>query len=304
MENPSARTITDLLINARDAAFGADHLRDQVDLLQNTEPKIRAEIVALTEAVNHCEQVKLDLADCRATVRALLEEGISSLTLARDLFKPMLGSQFGPKWMALGMPDSLYFPRSAVQIQPIVQSYQTFLQNNPSQELSQKQITADYFGLLFQRLAAARNEVSRQELNLDLSYADRDAKAEKLRKRLRDLKAELKMLLAPTDPRWKMFGFNPPGAKETPEAPEKVEVVIVNETTAMISFPPSSGATHYRVYQKIVGVDAEPVPVGSPVDPDFMIEDLKLSSEMEISVSAVNEAGEGSRSGATTIQTS
>ena len=303
MENPSARTITDLLIDAGDAAFGANHLRDQVDLLQNTEPKIREEIVALTEAVNYCQQVKLDLAGCRSTVRALLEEAIGSLTLARDFFKPMLGSQFGPKWIALGMPGSLYFPRSAVQIQPIVQCYQIFLQNNPAQELPQKQITADYFGSLFQRLAAARNEVSRQELNLDLAYADRDAKAEKLRKRLRDLKAELKMLLEPIDPRWKMFGFNPPGAKETPEAPENVKAIIVNETRAMISFPPSAGATHYRVYRKIVGVDAEPVPIGSPTEPDFMIEDLKLGVTMEISISAVNEAGESSRSIATIIKT-
>ena len=130
----------------------------------------------------------------------------------------------------------------------------------------------------------------------------RNEKAQQLRKRLRDLKAELKMLIDPLDVRWKTFGFNPPGAEATPDAPEAIEVVIVNETTAMIAIPPTPRADYYRVYQRIIGVDEEPVPIGSPMDPNFTVEELPRNAGVEFSVSAVNNGGESARSASVVVK--
>jgi len=56
----------------------------------------------------------------------------------------------------------------------------------------------------------------------------------------------------------------------------------------MIEIPRAARAEYYRVYKRIRGVDAEPVAVGSPTDPDFTLERLPRNAEIELSVSAVN----------------
>ncbi|MFN7140261.1 MAG: fibronectin type III domain-containing protein, partial [Limisphaerales bacterium] len=57
-----------------------------------------------------------------------------------------------------------------------------------------------------------------------------------------------------------------------------------------------------RVWKKVQGVDEEFVPVGSPADRDFTIENLPCDAVVEIAVTAVNRGGESRRSAAITVQ--
>ncbi|MDB6027902.1 MAG: hypothetical protein JWM68_4125 [Verrucomicrobiales bacterium] len=303
MENPIERTIPALLTSAGDVANAARRMKDELLLLQNPEAKIRDDIESLASSRDSHETAKTTLRLTQATVRELFETALESLTLARDIFKPRLGKQFGAPWSQLGMPDSLYFPRSAVALQPIVDSYATFLETNPSAEVPSLNITATYFATLFADLAAARSAVKSQELQVALTMQLRDEKAQQLRKRIRGVIDELHMLMEPLDPRWKTFGFNQPGAEQRPDAPENIQVVLVNETTAMIEIPSTPRASYYRVYKRVIGVDAEPVAIGSPSDTDFTQEDLPRKATVEFFVSAVNSGGESALSAPVTVVT-
>ncbi|MDB6025175.1 MAG: hypothetical protein JWM68_1398 [Verrucomicrobiales bacterium] len=292
-----------LLTSAGDAATAADALKLEVPLLQNSEPKIRIDIAALLLAINIYETAKTELSARRETVRTVTESTLDRMILARDNFKPVLGSQFGQPWVALGMPDSLAFPRTAVELQPIVGSYKEYLETHPAQEVAAKEITAAAFDALFTGLNAARDAVTAQELVIDNAKGIRDDKAAILRKRMRSLVDELNMLLGPLDARWKRYGFNMPGAQETPDVPTNIQVILIGPNAAAMKWEAPARADYFRVWRRIIGVDAEPVAVGSPADLDFTLENLPAASTVEVYLSAVNNGGESALSEKVTIVT-
>jgi hypothetical protein len=297
------KTIPALLTSAGDAANGAAELQLTVPLLQNPEATIRADIAALVSAREGYEVNKATLATARAGVRASQSACYARLKVARDNFKPVLGSQFGPPWRLLAMPESLAFPRGAAALQPIVQAYGDYLEDNPSQEVPTKLVTAEEFQNLHEALEAARNEASSKQLAASSSKKVRDDKAKALRKRMRSLVAELSMLLGPTDPRWQRYGLKMPGSIVTPDVVEGVQVALIGPTVAAVRWDPSARADRYRVWKKILGVDEQAVAVGTAEDPDFTIENLPAGATVEIYVSAVNEAGESQLSTKTTVVT-
>ncbi|MFN7141951.1 MAG: fibronectin type III domain-containing protein, partial [Limisphaerales bacterium] len=107
----------------------------------------------------------------------------------------------------------------------------------------------------------------------------------------------------PVDGRWEAFGLNQPGLKQAPKKPENVSVVLEGETAASVKWSPAPRASHYRVWVKVVGVDDEAKPVGRAGDFDFTIENLPPSSEVEVSVSAVNSGGESAASNVVLVRT-
>lgn len=302
-ENITYKPLPALLTSAGDAATAAAELQLTVPLLQNPEPKIRLDIAALVAAINLYEQAKSGASARRVTMHEMADLALERLTLARDVFKPILGSQFGPAWQGLGMPDSLSFPRSADELQPIIGLYKTFLVNNPERENEDLLITATAFDTLYTNLDAARNAVTAQDLVVDSTKIVRDEKAALLRKRMRSLVDELNMLLGPLDPRWKRYGFNMPGALETPDVPTDLTVILIGPNAAAMKWSASPRADYYRVWQKVHGSPEDPVPVGSPADLDFTIENLPANTALEISVSAVNNGGESALSPSFTITT-
>jgi hypothetical protein len=62
-------------------------------------------------------------------------------------------------------------------------------------------------------------------------------------------------------------------------------------------------AEHYRVWKRVIGVEAEFVNVDSPTDANFTLENLPAHASVEIAVSAVNNGGESDLSASITIVT-
>ncbi len=124
-----------------------------------------------------------------------------------------------------------------------------------------------------------------------------------MRLRLRGVVEELNRVLGPLDPRWEAFGLNQPGLKQVPERPGKVNVVVQAGGIAAVKWAKSARAEYYRIWLKVIGVDAEAVPVGSPADLDYTIENLPAGSQVEVSLSAVNNGGESARSEVVVVTT-
>ena len=88
-----------------------------------------------------------------------------------------------------------------------------------------------------------------------------------------------------------------------PEAPVNVHSTFVNNVSAVIAWDDAPRADYYRVWKRVIGLDDEPVNVGSPADANFTLENLPANSPAEIFVSAVNDGGESERSAVLTITT-
>jgi len=190
-------------------------------------------------------------------------------TLLRDILKPIFGSEFNDKWVAVGFVDSLAISTTLEELLTLIQTMAAFLLANPAREVLALNITAVQAQALYAALVEAFASVTAQEAVLSVMKNDRDAKYEALRGRLVQLTEELAYVLDPLDPRWAAFGFNKPGAQETPDVPEGIQVVLIGPNAAATKWGASSRADYYRVWIRVHGVDTEPRTVGSPADLDF-----------------------------------
>jgi hypothetical protein len=273
-----------------------------IRLLQNPADKISEDVDGLAAAVDTVEKLKAELLPLRAEVRQQMDKSRRLLTVGRDHFKAVLGPEYNERWDEAGLVGSLMIPRTEKDVEPLLPRFRAFLITHPDLEFAARDITANKFDELFTTLHQARMAVREKELVIELARRHRDAKVVALRKRLRGLIDELNMLLDPLDPMWNVFGFNMPGAQETPEVPEDV-VVTVNGSNAALKWTAAPRTEYYRVWKKVIGVDEEPVPMGTRSDLGFTIEDLPSNAIIELSISAVNNGGESQRSEAVTVKT-
>lgn len=93
------------------------------------------------------------------------------------------------------------------------------------------------------------------------------------------------------------------GAKAIPAVPQNVIATLIGATSVSLKWDASARAAYYRVWKKVVGVDEEYLPVGSPGDRDFTLEGLPANAQVELLVSAVNNGGESQKSTLAVVQT-
>jgi len=296
MENATDLPIPGLLTSAVGAAKAAADHGDSIGVLQNTAPKIEADILALTEAIDAYEKSKEELSLRRAIVREYVRDSRGLLTMGRDSFKPFLGSEYNEGWDITGLTGSLAIPVAMDDVQPLLRSFKAYLVMHPEHEVDPRDVTVGKFDELFGQLVESRRAVREQEVVADQKRQIRDEKVRQLRKRMRDLIEELNMLLGPLDARWKWFGFNMPGAQVTPDVPENLIATLINPTTAGLKWDTAPRTDYYRVWKKVVGVDEELVDAGDATHPNFTFESLPANATIELAVSAVNNGGESQKS--------
>jgi hypothetical protein len=229
----------------------------------------------------------------RQLTRDLIEEGRAFLTFARDTFKPVLGYEYNQRWDVVGIVGSLWIPRMESLVLPMLQMFHQWLASHPENEFPLLDITAARALELFTALRNARTAVNEQESITSGLLRERNEKATKLKRRIRGTINELAQLIDPLDPRWIAFGLNKPGAEKTPEKVEAVTVQIVSPNAANVEWKTPARARYFHVYRRVEGVDVDFVRIGSPTDPDFMMEDVSPGAVMEICLAAVNSGGEG-----------
>ncbi len=303
MRNDMPQSIPILLTSAEDAADAAAQFGVMVGLAQNKEDKIRDDTLALVDARTNYEQGRIVLDDFYQELKTLAGKANTFVTLARDVLKPHLGRHYSQAWNATGFVGSLVVPTKAEELQPLLQSLKIYFGFNPGYQNEVLKITPTEADLQFEKISEVRSKINAQETEVDNLRDARDRALTNLRKRLRGLIDELSQLVGPLDPIWLAFGFNMPGADETPEAPENVSLRLINNTSGALAWEAAPRAEYYRVWKKIVGVDPELVAVGSPTDLDFTLEELPANSTIEVAVSAVNNGGESPMSEVVIVKT-
>ncbi len=224
-------------------------------------------------------------------------------TIARDNLKPIFGSEYHEGWDGPGFVGSLAVPKTYEDLLPLMEALVSFFTENPTYEVEDRNVTAAQAQLVCTALKDAFNAIAAQEASMKILMNDRDTKFTALRDKLVQLVDELSHLMDPLDPRWIAFGFNMPGAQQTPDEVEGVQATLIGPTAVALKWNASARAAYYRVFKKVIGTDEDYIPVGSPADLDFTIEGLPANATVEIQVSAVNNGGESPRTSAVTVVT-
>jgi len=274
-----------------------------LNITHNTKTLLLAKRAEAVAARDNYELSKQSIRIVRQALERSRLKSRALIMLSRETLKPNLGDEFNENWMILGYDGSL---ATAVEVNDVAlqaEKFKNFFTANPTLEVASKDVTAAKFDELHEALVEGRKAVNDKDTELTQMGLARDAKFEELRKRIRFTIDELSGILDPFDPRWKSFGLNIPGAQETPDVPEGVQVVLIGPNAAATKWGASARADYYRVWLKVHGLDTEPRAVGSPADLDFTIENLPAASQVDIMISALNNGGESALSEPITITT-
>lgn len=303
MQQKQIRTIGDLIGSAGTIKAAALAKGAGIPLLHNTAVDIGADADALTTACTTHDAGKVVLANTRAALAAVIFTVRAFLMLGRDILKPVLGNEYSQAFDVLGLVGSIAIPRTAEELRVVLLKFKAFFTTHPDLEDESRNITAAQCQALYDQLVAAESAVNLQEDEVDTLVNTRDLALETMRTRIRSLMAELSTCLSPLDPRWLAFGFNKPGATETPDIVQGILATLIGPTTAAVKWAASARADYYRIWFKVHGSEADYVAVGSPADLDFTIENLPAGSTLDIVVTAVNNGGESPVSEVITITT-
>ena len=302
MQNPLGRSAAELSSQLSKAIPGVVKYAAAIGLPAGTSDELTAALADVTASDNSYKQGKDDLKSRRQALNIAFKAAAIFCTQVREVVKPALGPRYSQGWDVVGFVGTLQVPTTVDGLLVMLGVIGTYLVGHP-EFVRGDDITVLRANTLFADLSTARTAVAEYKANRERLFKARTLKETAARRALRRLLDDLELALGPLDDRWIEFGFNKPGAKETPNVPENITAILIGPNAVALKWPKAPRAEYYRVWKKVSGVDQELIAVGSPNDLDFTLEGLPANATILIGVSAVNNGGESAISELVTIVT-
>ncbi len=295
MQQKPYKTVASLVAAGNLVSSGAAAHAAGLGLVVATKPLVDADVLGVTNGTASLLQGKHDLRGLRTALTLKQTDAYDIAFVVRDSLKRSFGRSYNVRWEGTGFTSTLVVPKSVARLEELLRSLKAFYTSNPQHEVEDV-ATAALVEAALTALSTAKEAVTVKRGAVRTLLAARKQKEKVLRSRIRGVVEELKRVVGPIDGRWDAFGLNQPGLKQAPERPGKITIVLQAGGKAAVKWAKSARAEYYRVWLKVIGVDDEAIPVGSPTDLDYMIETMPAASQVEVSISAVNNGGESARS--------
>jgi hypothetical protein len=223
---------------------------------------------------------------------------------ARKILSISLGDDWSTAWVEPGWPNhTTEVPEELASLKTLGTSLQEFLGVHGDFEVATGKITftGERYGDLLAALVGPEQALSAKKTALGTARDDRKADDKALRVDTRGLIALLEGKLDPNSAIWDAFGLNRPGASQTPGAPLVPTLQKVTGGAVLAQVAPVTGATYYRWFAQLVGVDPEFRFLGRTHDALKETDDQPATGTLKVKVEAANEAGPGKASPVATI---
>lgn len=293
-------SLDDLFTLADDAADGAHQHEDDLPLKQNTEAALAADLAAARGALAAYKAADTALGKSQGAVQV----ADSNVKAFLPKFKKSMTSALGDAWQTVFgeagfAAGSLALPATQDDRFAMIQKLEKFLTDHPECQDPRPLVngTPAKAKTLYTALNTARGVANQKETDYGTAIKARDAAEKKLRTRLIGLIGELGQLIADDSSIWYAFGLNAPADPATPGAPLTAPSLTPGTAKTVYSvWGLARRADRYYVYVQIVGVDAAPRRVATVTDRAYTFTDLPSAKTAKISISGVNDAGEGPQS--------
>jgi hypothetical protein len=210
------------------------------------------------------------------------------LKVVRGIFIGHFGDRWNTMWAQAGfVQPSTRIPRRVQDRISLVQKVGTFLTDNPSYEVADRDMTAAKATELYTAIEAAQDSLQTKQAALKTASDALDATQAALVKAMQGLIKILSATLSPSDPRWQAFGLNIPATQSTPAAPTGLRATVMG-SEILLECDAMPLATRYRFRRKITGVDDKYKLVASSTTPMAMLEGVGGGLTMEFIAQAVN----------------
>lgn len=300
-----------LISQAEKAADGLHQLDGVVTLVHNPEVIVRADIVAITDAIQQEKIAKEGLDGAYDLLQTAVKNGRNFLVKAAKPLRLSLGDKPSATWAEAGWSNhSLQTPKTEELLLPHLNSLKLFLTSHPEREttVGDLTLTAANCAALHKTLSDARSGDSTNTnpndpnriWGVDWHAGNHITKqstlvlTEKaLVNRMRDLRAEFDQVVNdPDSPHYLTMGFARPGDATAPSATENTSATALGNAAVRIQCGPVPGADHYIFRIKVITIDTKPRYIGSSSNPDYIAEAMPVGKTVEVTVAAANANGD------------
>lgn len=292
--NPTPDSINELLAAGEDLCDGLDHHGVAAGILQNTAAATRADLDTLVAAFTAFKQAESAQVPAYAAHRSADSNAKGFIAKAINVLKNYLGNRWSDAWLATGLPNqSVSIPRTQDERFSALTGLKGYFTNHAAHENATLGVTAAIATTLHTALSGARNGVG-NALNATKAakIAFENAK-DAFRARYRGTIGELEQKLDAEDPRWYDFGLNRPADAATPGQPSNVVVSAAGPGALLVVIDGARRANSFNYYRKIIGTDTEPVKATNTEGTQYTLTGLPTGATVEVTVTGVNDAGEG-----------
>lgn len=300
--NSTPTRLDELIAAGEDLCDGLNQHAATIGILQNTFAAARADLDALIAA-----QAAFVIADgAKAPAYAGLRTAESNakgfITRALNVLRNYLGNDWSDLWIPTGLPDNTVgMPRTQDGRFTALTGLKAYFTAVPSHENAPLNVTAAIATTLHAAFSDARVLVGNALSNAAAKIAVRDVAREAFRERFRGTINELEQRLSTDDARWYDFGLNRPDDPATPGIPSNVIATALGSGRVLVQIDGARRANSFNYYKQVVGTDAEPVKVINTEGTQHTIESLPAGATVKITVTGVNDAGEGQASEAVSV---
>lgn len=294
--NPTPEPYGELLASGEDLCDGINQHAVAIGLKQNTFVLTRGELDAMIAAQNAFKAAKDAEPAAYAVLRSADSNGKGFIARAIKVLSITLGTDWSDAWVATGLPNnSPSVPRKQDERFAALSGLKAYLTLHPEKEVSTAEVvvTAALAETLYQAVSAARLGVNNALALTKTRFETKTAAVTTFRDRYRGTVNELEQILGDEDPKWYDFGLNRPSDPATPGVPSTVVATALGSGRVLVQTDGARRANSLSFYKQVVGTDAEPVKVINTEGTQYTMEGLSVGATVQITVTGVNDAGEG-----------
>ncbi|MBI5685870.1 MAG: hypothetical protein HZC54_12425 [Verrucomicrobia bacterium] len=300
-----------LISLAEKIADGLQQLTGIITMAHNTEPGIRADIAAISDASNQADAAATALKEADTLLKAAIEAAYQFILKAGRVLRVVLGEKPSAEWAEAGWSiQSLKTPTEEDLLLPHLAKLKAFLEANPGRQVADPNInlTPANCAALHKALSDARSGDSDPAHANDpdrirgVNWHDSNVQAKKatlvltekaLQRRVQNFRAEFDDVVNdPMSPHYATVGLSRPGDSNAPAQVLNARLTALGSGQVRFQGDAVEGADHYIFRGKIVDVDAKPRYLGSNSNPDFIAEQLPVGKTVEGQIVAVNDENE------------
>ncbi len=292
--NPTPDPIGELIAAGEDLYDGLVQHAAAVGIKQNLPADFRADLDALIATQNTLAGAEGAEPAAYAVLRTADSNGKGFIARAIKVLSISLGNGWSAEWAATGLPDqTVGIPSTQDKRFTALNGLAAYFTANPGKENAPLQVTAALATALHAAVSDARQGVGNALRLTKEKHIARDDARITFRTRFRGTINELEQKLSIEDPKWYDFGLNRPADPATPGQPSNVHATALGAGRVLIQIDGARRANSFNYYKQVMGVDVEPVKLLNTQGTQHTVENLPAGATVQITVTGVNDAGEG-----------
>jgi hypothetical protein len=301
---PTPTRYDELVAGGEDLYDGLIKHAAAIGVQQNTPAKVRADLDALI-AAKAAQDASEGAQPAKYTAQRLADSNAKGfIAAAIKVISITYGNAWSDAWQATGLPDNTVgVPTTLDGRYTALNGLKAFFTKNPTMEVSTPTVvvTAALATTLWTAFKAARDGVKSGLTDSKDKLMAKDDALAAFKERYRATIAELDQLLEDDDPKWYDFGLIRPADPQAPGAPFHVHATAIGGGKVLVQLDGSRRANSFNYYKQVVGTDADPVKVANSEGTQWTIEGLTVGATVKVTVTGVNDGGEGPASTAVSV---